>query len=102
MRPQALHHLTEETAAELAEFFRALGDTSRIQIIAALLEGEQNVGTLAERAGISESATSHHMRHLRQMRLVRANKIGRHVYYTLDDDHVDALFRCGLEHVLHG
>ncbi len=94
--------LSEETAAELAELFRALGDTSRIQIIAALSEGEQNVGVLAERAGISESATSHHMRHLRQMRLVRSRKEGRHVFYSLDDNHVTDLFNCGLEHVQHG
>lgn len=94
--------LSEDMAAELAELFRALGDTSRIQIIAALSEGEQNVGTLAERAGISESATSHHMRHLRQMRLVRTRKEGRHVFYSLDDNHVTDLFRCGLEHVQHG
>lgn len=95
-------NLTENDAAELAELFRALGDTSRIQILAALVAGEQNVSALAEQAGISESATSHHLRHLRQMRLVRTRKDGRFVYYTLDDNHVADLFRCGLEHVRHG
>ncbi len=94
--------LSEQEAAELAELFRALGDSSRIQIIAALSNGEQNVGTLAEAAQISESATSHHMRHLRQMRLVRTRKEGRFVYYCLDDDHIADLFTCGLEHVRHG
>ena len=94
--------ITEHDAAELAELFRALGDTSRIQIIAALTAGEQNVGTLAEKAGISESATSHHMRHLRQMRLVRTRKEGRFVFYALDDAHIADLFNCGLEHVKHG
>lgn len=97
-----LETIEEEEAAELAELFRALGDTSRIQIISALTAGEQNVGMLAERAGISESATSHHMRHLRQMRLVRTRKEGRFVFYALDDDHIADLFRCGLEHVQHG
>ena len=52
--------------------------------------------------GISESAVSHHMRGLRQMRLVRAPKEGRQVFYCLDDDHVAVLFRQGLDHVLHG
>ena len=102
MNEQSPGELNEHDAAELAELFRALGDTSRIQIIAALTEGEQNVGKLAENAGISESATSHHMRHLRQMRLVRARKEGRYVYYSLDDNHVADLFRYGLEHVRHG
>ncbi len=94
--------IEEQTAAELAELFRALGDTSRIQMLAALVDGEQHVGALAEQAGISESATSHHLRHLRQMRLVRTRKEGRRVFYMLDDDHIAELFRCGLDHVQHG
>ena len=94
--------LDEPVAAQVAALFRALSDTSRIRIIAALADGEMNVNTLAEIVGISESAISHHMRHLRQMRLVRGRKDGRYVFYSLDDDHINDLFRCGLEHVLHG
>jgi ArsR family transcriptional regulator len=94
--------LAEPIAAQVAELFSALSDTSRIRIIAALAEGEMNVSALAEIVGISESAISHHMRHLRQMRLVRGRKDGRYVFYSLDDDHINDLFRCGLEHVLHG
>ncbi len=92
----------EMVAAQVAELFSALGDASRVRIVAALQAGELSVGELAERVGISHSAVSHHLRHLRQMRLVRARKAGRYVYYALDDDHVIDLFRCGLEHVLHG
>ena len=95
------HLLTEQTAADLAEFFKALGDASRVRIIAALSQGECNVGALAEIIGISESAVSHHLRGLRQMRLVRARKKGRQVFYALDDEHVVELFQRGLEHVLH-
>ena len=94
--------LDELTAAQIAELFSALSDTSRLRIIAALTEGEMNVGALADMIGISESAVSHHMRHLRQMRLVRARKNGRFVFYTLDDDHIADLFNIGLEHVRHG
>jgi ArsR family transcriptional regulator len=94
--------LSEELAAQVAELFSALSDTSRVRIIATLAEGEMNVGALAESVGISESAVSHHMRHLRQMRLVRTRKAGRYVFYALDDDHINDLFRCGMEHVLHG
>ncbi len=94
--------LNEVTAAQMAELFSALGDTSRIRVIAALTQGEMNVGDLADVAQISQSAVSHHLRHLRQMRLVRARKDGRHVFYALDDNHINDLFRCGLEHVLHG
>ena len=95
-------HLDELAAAQVAELFSALGDTSRIRIIALLSEAEMNVGELADLVGLSQSAVSHHLRHLRQMRLVRTRKDGRHVYYHLDDEHIKDIFKCGLEHVLHG
>ncbi len=104
MPPRPAKHpaLDERTAAQLAELFRAFSDTSRVRLIAALVECELNVSALAGAVGISESAVSHHMRGLRQMRLVRARKEGRQVFYCLDDDHVAALFRQGLDHVQHG
>lgn len=89
-------------AIQLAGLFRALGDPSRLRIIALLLDGERNVGSIAEKVDLSESAVSHQLRTLRQLRLVRARKQGREVYYALDDDHVADLFRRGLDHVLHG
>jgi len=92
-----------DTAAQMAELFSTMSDVSRVRIIAALSGGEEmNVGELAAQVEISHSAVSHHLRHLRQMRLVRARKEGRYVYYALDDEHVHDLFRCGLEHVVHG
>ena len=92
----------EEAAISLAELFRTLGDGARILILAALTEREHNVTDLAAQAKLSESATSHHLRHLRQMRLVKSRKEGRYVFYSLDDAHVKQLVTCGLEHVRHG
>jgi DNA-binding transcriptional ArsR family regulator len=57
---------------------------------------------LAAAVNLSESAVSHQLRGLRQMRLVRARKVGRQVFYCLDDEHVADLYRRGLEHVQHG
>ena len=95
--------LNLDTAAQMAELFSTMSDVSRLRIIAALSAAdEMNVGELAAHVDISHSAVSHHLRHLRQMRLVRARKEGRYVYYALDDKHVHDLFRCGLEHVVHG
>ena len=94
--------LDETAAAQLAELFRALSDTSRVRLLSVLTAGEMNVGAMAELVGISESAVSHHMRGLRQMRLVRARKEGRQVFYCLDDDHIAELFQRGLDHVQHG
>jgi len=102
MEVQENESINEETAARVAELFRALGDTSRVRILIVLLQSEMNVGSLAEMIGISESAVSHHLRNLRQLHLVRARKQGRQVFYCLDDDHINELIQSGLDHVLHG
>ncbi len=94
--------LDEQTAAHLAEIFRSLSDPSRVRIISVLAKGEINVSALAEAVGLSESAVSHHLRGLRQMRLVRARKLGRQVFYALDDEHIADLYHRGLEHIVHG
>ncbi len=94
--------LDDLQAQHLAELFSVLGDSSRVKIIAALLNGPMNVQALADSVGISPSAISHHMRSLRQMHLVRSQKQGRQVFYSLDDEHVEELFQRGIDHVLHG
>jgi ArsR family transcriptional regulator, lead/cadmium/zinc/bismuth-responsive transcriptional repressor len=94
--------LDERAAAQLAELFRALSDTSRVRILSAISKRELNVSVIATIVQISESAVSHHLRGLRQMRLVRARKEGREVFYALDDAHVAELFKSGIEHVEHG
>ncbi len=94
--------LDEHTATQVAELFRAFSDASRVRIISALVAGELNVAALAEVVGISQSGISHHLRELRQMRLVRTHKVGRHVFYALEDEHIADLFCFGLDHVQHG
>jgi ArsR family transcriptional regulator, lead/cadmium/zinc/bismuth-responsive transcriptional repressor len=94
--------LQEPTSTHLADLFSALSDPTRLRIISVLLEGEMNVGEIATQLAMTESAVSHQLRGLRQMRLVRARKNGRQVYYALDDDHVAKLYRMGLDHVEHG
>jgi ArsR family transcriptional regulator len=94
--------LTELKAIQLAELFSALSDASRVRIISRLIEGEMSVSALAEGLKMTESAVSHQLRGLRQMRLVRARKEGRQVFYTLEDDHVAKLYTLGLDHVEHG
>jgi ArsR family transcriptional regulator len=94
--------LDEHTAAHVAELFGAFSDTSRIRIISAITEQELNVNTLAQLVGISESAVSHHMRHLRQMGIVNARRNGKEVFYRVEDDHIIALFRQGVGHIKSG
>jgi len=101
MQPSLVHVIDEATADRLAELFRALGDPHRVRIVATLLQGECNVRALAQAIGLSESAVSHHLRHLRQLRLARARKQGRHVFYRLDDEHIQELLLRSLDHVQH-
>lgn len=83
----------------LAETFQALGDSSRVQIVWSLSQGELSVGTLAEVHQMSQPAVSHHLRTLRNMRLVKIRKQGRTSYYSLDDEHINRLLIEGLNHV---
>jgi len=91
--------LDEHTAAHVAELFRSFSDTSRVRILSTIMEQEMNTSKLAELIGITESAVSHHLRGLRQMRFVRARRDGKEVYYSVIDPHIVALFQQGVEHV---
>lgn len=100
---QALPHLlAEEGALRLAETFKALSDPTRLRIVSLLAGAELCVYDLAAVLGMGQSAVSHQLRTLRDLRLVRWRREGKQVFYTLDDEHVADLFRRGLEHVEHG
>jgi ArsR family transcriptional regulator, lead/cadmium/zinc/bismuth-responsive transcriptional repressor len=88
-----------EDAGELAETFRTLGDPTRVRMLDALSQSELCVCDLATLIGLSESAVSHQLRLLRNLRLVKARRDGRMVFYALDDRHIITLFRQGLKHV---
>ncbi len=94
--------LDEHTSAHVAELFRSFSDSSRVRILFALSQEEMNTTTLAETLKISESAISHHLRGLRQMRIVQSRREGKEVYYRIDDEHIIALFQQGVRHVQNG
>jgi DNA-binding transcriptional ArsR family regulator len=87
------------TVERLAETFKALGDPTRVRLLTALSRAELCVCDLATLFAISESAISHQLRLLRSLRLVRARRAGRMVFYRLDDDHITRLLAQGREHV---
>ena len=91
--------LDEQTAAHVAELFRTFSDTSRVRILSAIVSKEANITALAEMVGVTESAISHHMRGLRQMRIVQARRDGKEVFYSVNDPHIIALFQQGVHHV---
>lgn len=92
--------LSEHTAAHLAELFSAFGDTSRVRIVSVLLHAETPVSAIISAVGLTKSAVSHHLRVLRQLRIVRVRREGRQIFYSLDA-HVASVFRLGLDHVEH-
>jgi len=91
--------LDEHTAAHVAELFRAFSDPRRVRILSGIVEQEMNISRLADLIGVTDSAVSHHMRGLRQMRLVKSRRDGKEVYYYVDDPHIIALFQQGVRHV---
>ena len=91
--------LPAETALELAETFKTLGDVTRVRMLDALAQQELCVCDLASLVGLSESAVSHQLRLLRNMRLVRTRRAGRMIFYTLDDQHIISLFHQASRHV---
>lgn len=83
----------------LAELFHQMADTTRLELLTSLIRGEKCVCDLADATSVSVSAVSHQLRSLRTARLVRSRREGRHVYYSLDDDHVASLIETGMDHV---
>lgn len=90
--------LADEAYVDLAETFRALGDSTRIKIVYALADQPLCVCDLAQVVGVSEPAVSQHLRLLRSLRIVRGRREGKMVYYSLEDEHVRALLGMALGH----
>lgn len=91
----------ERRAEELARTFNALADPTRVRIISALMRQELCVCDIAVLLRISQSAISHQLRQMRDLRIVRSRKEGRIVFYSLDDEHISDLFQRGIEHLEH-
>lgn len=89
----------QETLYDLAELYKMFGDSTRISILCALIDGEMCVGDIAALLGMGQSAISHQLRLLRSSGLVRSRRNGKTVYYSLADSHVHDIFSLGLEHV---
>ena len=92
--------LSDEVMAAMADSFKALGDPTRLRIMALLFNGERTVGDLADHLAVSQSAVSHQLRLLRNLDIVRYRKDGREVYYALADDHIRDIYTRTLEHIL--
>ena len=88
-------------AHDLAETLKALASPSRLRVLVELVDRERTVEQLAAACGLSPSATSHNLRILRSLRLVRTHREGRHAFYALYDHHVPELLAAVRHHHEH-
>ncbi len=86
-------------AARLAVLFKVFGDETRVKIMTALAESDKCVSEIASPMGVSQSAVSHQLKLLKDAKLVKSEKSGRVVTYSLADDHVRTILNMGFEHI---
>ncbi len=91
--------IDEDVIFDMAELFKVFGDSTRMKIISALLQDELCVGEIAEITNSTQSAISHQLRVLKQAKLVKFKKVGKTVYYSLDDDHIYQIYKLVKEHI---
>lgn len=92
---------SDELIQNVADFFKAFSDSTRLKIVSMLLEEEMCVCDIANVLNMTHSSVSHQLRVLRQLRVVKNRKDGKTVYYSLDDDHVRTILAQGISHLKH-
>ena len=86
-------------ALPISDFYKVFGDSTRIKILCVLLESEMCVCDLAEVLKMTQSAISHQLRVLKQMKLVKNRREGKTVFYSLADGHIQMIINQGMEHI---
>ena len=89
----------EELLYDLADLFKVFSDTTRIKILFSLMGRELCVADIAEETGSTQSAVSHQLRTLKQAHLVKFERDGRNIVYSLADDHVYTMLNQGMSHI---
>jgi ArsR family transcriptional regulator len=93
------HIPEDETIQKMADFFKVFGDGTRLKILYYLSRHELCVADLALLVQMQQSAISHQLKLLRLDRLVKYRKEGTTTYYSLDDEHINSIFKVALEHL---
>lgn len=93
--------LPDDTVQKASIILKALADPTRIRILHLLSREPCAVGRIAEVLGMSQSAVSHQLAHLRNVQLVGYRREGQTLYYSCKDDHVIELLKQLIEHAEH-
>ena len=96
---QLYEGLKESDLYILTEFFKMLGNPTRIRILLLLMEQDANVSDLAEQLGMTPSAVSHQLNLLKSNKLVRRRRDGKMIFYAVVDEHVQMVIEKGTEHI---
>lgn len=83
----------------VCDLFRVFADPTRIRILYALLQQEMCVSDISRLLSVSQSAVSHQLQILRLSALIKTQRAGRTVFYSLADDHVSGIIAMGLDHI---
>ena len=89
------------TIEDMSSFFKILGEPTRIKILNTLDNNEMCVCDIANVLNMTKSTISHQLNILRINNIVKYKKVGKEVYYTLDDEHVKKVFEIALSHIGH-
>ena len=89
----------EDQLMDLADFFKVFADSTRIKILYVLSQAEMCVCDIANLLQMGQSAISHQLRVLKQMRLVKYRRDGKTVFYSLADSHIETILAQGMEHI---
>lgn len=95
------HFLDQETVEDVAGKFKALSDPTRVKILYLLTQEECSVGHIAELLNMTQSAVSHQLSFLKQLRLVKSRRAGQSFIYSIDDEHVIEILKQMIHHSLH-
>lgn len=85
----------------LTEFYKIMADYTRMKIIYALTKEELCVGDIAEIVNMSQTAVSYQLRILRGARLVKHRRVGKMIFYSIDDEHVTNIINLTITHLEH-
>ncbi len=84
---------------KLCGVFRMLADPTRMKIVLALLKGDMCVYHLAEVTNSTVSNVSHQLRALREHKIVKAERLGKNVEYSIADGHIERIVEMGVIHL---
>lgn len=91
--------LEQECFDNMSNVFKMFADPTRLKILSILFQHELCVCDISALLVMNQSAVSHQLSVLRQNRIIKSRRSGKNIYYSLDDEHIEAIYKTGLAHI---